>query len=122
MKQNDEAVSPIIGVILMVAITVILAAIIASFVFGISGNIKRGDSTPPIPNETFTIVDKVWDGNSNHWGYVTVSTGDAYRVRDSIEYMKLRINRTYNVDIELDLWNDYLVITKVNYEVFNVTP
>ena len=34
LKQNDEAVSPVIGVILMVAITVILAAVIGAFVFG----------------------------------------------------------------------------------------
>lgn len=33
-RKNDEAVSPVIGVILMVAITVILAAVIAAFVFG----------------------------------------------------------------------------------------
>lgn len=32
--RNDEAVSPVIGTILMVAITVILAAVIAAFVFG----------------------------------------------------------------------------------------
>ena len=37
MVKNEQAVSPIIGVILMVAITVILAAIIAAFVFGMSG-------------------------------------------------------------------------------------
>jgi archaeal type IV pilus assembly protein PilA len=40
-KKNDEAVSPVIGVILMVAITVILAAVIAAFVFGMTGNISR---------------------------------------------------------------------------------
>jgi len=39
--QNEDAVSPVIGVILMVAITVILAAVIAAFVFGMSGNIQR---------------------------------------------------------------------------------
>lgn len=33
-KKNEEAVSPVIGVILMVAITVVLAATIAIFVFG----------------------------------------------------------------------------------------
>ena len=38
-RENEEAVSPVIGVILMVAITVILAAVIAGFVFGMSGNI-----------------------------------------------------------------------------------
>jgi len=40
-KKNEEAVSPVIGVILMVAITVILAAVIAAFVFGMAGNISK---------------------------------------------------------------------------------
>ena len=39
--KNDEAVSPVIGVILMVAITVILAAVIAAFVFGMAGNVQK---------------------------------------------------------------------------------
>jgi archaeal type IV pilus assembly protein PilA len=41
LNRKDDAVSPVIGVILMVAITVILAAVIAAFVFGMSGNIQR---------------------------------------------------------------------------------
>jgi archaeal type IV pilus assembly protein PilA len=36
--RNDDAVSPVIGVILMVAIVVILAAVIAAFVFGMAGS------------------------------------------------------------------------------------
>lgn len=35
---DDDAVSPVIGVILMVAITVILAAVIGAFVLNIGGN------------------------------------------------------------------------------------
>jgi len=38
--ENEDAVSPVIGVILMVAITVILAAVIAAFVFGMAGNVQ----------------------------------------------------------------------------------
>ena len=38
--ENDDAVSPVIGVILMVAITVILAAVIAMFVFGMAGGVE----------------------------------------------------------------------------------
>ncbi|KAF5046607.1 hypothetical protein DSECCO2_469010 [anaerobic digester metagenome] len=38
--KNEEAVSPVIGVILMVAITVILAAVIAAFVFGMTGSVE----------------------------------------------------------------------------------
>ncbi|MEM4616677.1 MAG: type IV pilin N-terminal domain-containing protein [Archaeoglobaceae archaeon] len=41
MKMDEKGVSPVIGVILMVAITVILAAVIASFVFGLGGTVKR---------------------------------------------------------------------------------
>ena len=38
--ENEDAVSPVIGVILMVAITVILAAVIAAFVFGMGSNVQ----------------------------------------------------------------------------------
>jgi flagellin-like protein len=38
--RNEEAVSPVIGVILMVVITVIIAAILAVFAFGIGGPVK----------------------------------------------------------------------------------
>ncbi|NLV28380.1 MAG: type IV pilin [Methanomicrobiales archaeon] len=41
MFKRDDAVSPVIGVILMVAITVILAAVIAAFVFGMAGNVQK---------------------------------------------------------------------------------
>ena len=40
-NENEDAVSPVIGVILMVAITVILAAVIAAFVFGMAGNVSK---------------------------------------------------------------------------------
>lgn len=39
-NNNEEAVSPVIGVILMVAITVILAAVIAVFVFGMADGME----------------------------------------------------------------------------------
>ncbi|WP_262176543.1 type IV pilin N-terminal domain-containing protein [Haloarcula laminariae] len=42
--EDDDAVSPVIGVILMVAITVILAAVIASFVLGLGD--QAGDPSP----------------------------------------------------------------------------
>jgi archaeal type IV pilus assembly protein PilA len=39
--KNEEAVSPVMGVILMVAITVILAAVISAFVFGVAGQMTQ---------------------------------------------------------------------------------
>jgi len=45
LRNNEEAVSPVIGVILMVAITVILAAVIAAFVFGMGPPTKTPQAT-----------------------------------------------------------------------------
>ena len=47
---DDEAVSPVIGVILMVAITVILAAVIGTFVLGLGDQVQ---STSPQASFTF---------------------------------------------------------------------
>ena len=58
-KNNEEAVSPVIGVILMVAITVILAAVIAAFVFGMAGNISKTKviaATAQQPDGTHIVV------------------------------------------------------------------
>ena len=41
LTKNEDAVSPVIGTILMVAVTVILAAVIASFVFGMPMSIQK---------------------------------------------------------------------------------
>ena len=40
LLTDDDAVSPVIGVILMVAITVILAAVIATFVLGLGDSLS----------------------------------------------------------------------------------
>ncbi len=54
LRGNEEAVSPVIGVILMVAITVILAAVIAAFVFGMGSDVGT--------TKTVSISSKL-DGN-----------------------------------------------------------
>jgi len=47
---DDDAVSPVIGVILMVAITVILAAVIGTFVLGLGENVQQNS-----PNAQFNF-------------------------------------------------------------------
>jgi flagellin-like protein len=49
---DDDAVSPVIGVILMVAITVILAAVIGTFVLGLGDQVQ---STTPQAQFTFDV-------------------------------------------------------------------
>jgi len=53
--KDEEAVSPVIGVILMVAITVILAAVIAVFVFGLAGDLE-GSSQKDVQITTATAA------------------------------------------------------------------
>ncbi|ELY48085.1 type IV pilin [Natronorubrum sulfidifaciens] len=63
-SEDERAVSPVIGVILMVAITVILAAVIAAFVLDI------GDLDDSAPQAQFDWEDD--DGNVT----VTMTSGD----------------------------------------------
>jgi len=50
LLDDDDAVSPVIGVILMVAITVILAAVIATFVLGLGEQVSETS-----PNTSFSF-------------------------------------------------------------------
>lgn len=61
----DDAVSSVIGVILMVAVTVILAAVVATFVLGLGEQIS--DTTPEASFE-FEFDDDPADGTEDSWG------------------------------------------------------
>jgi flagellin-like protein len=60
-REDERAVSPVIGVILMVAITVILAAVIGAFVIGIGGQ----QSTAPDTNVEFDQQFRNYSVNNN---------------------------------------------------------
>ena len=63
--REEKAVSPVIGVILMVAITVILAAVIASFVFGLGA--KAPKSAPQAQLTLSDASDNIDEtGNTTH--------------------------------------------------------
>ncbi|WP_089308397.1 type IV pilin [Halorubrum ezzemoulense] len=51
-QDSERAVSPVIGVILMVAITVILAAVIGTFVLGLGDSIQSTAPTASISSDT----------------------------------------------------------------------
>lgn len=57
-NDDDRAVSPVIGVILMVAITVILAAVIGTFVLGLGDQVQE---TAPTAQISITDVDGTAD-------------------------------------------------------------
>ena len=71
-NNDDRAVSPVIGVILMVAITVILAAVIGTFVLGLGDQL--GDSAP---QASFTVDDVDGDNVTiTKTGGATLDTSD----------------------------------------------
>ena len=74
---DDDAVSPVIGVILMVAITVILAAVIGTFVLGLGDQVQ---TTAPNAQMSFdadsTNVTVTHDGGDTLDANQTFFTGD----------------------------------------------
>ncbi|WP_137284565.1 type IV pilin [Halorussus salinisoli] len=67
--NDDDAVSPVIGVILMVAITVILAAVIGTFVLGLGDRVSQAS-----PNSQFTF--EYSEAEDNKWANITHDGGD----------------------------------------------
>jgi flagellin-like protein len=56
--KDQRGVSPVIGVILMVAITVVMGAVVAGFAYGYIGN------TPKAPNIALSVIDDPTDNTS----------------------------------------------------------
>ena len=56
--KDKRGVSPVIGVILMVAITVVMGAVVAGFAYGYLGN------TPKAPNIALSVIDDPTDQTS----------------------------------------------------------
>jgi flagellin-like protein len=75
--RDEDAVSPVIGVILMVAITVILAAVIATFVLGLGEQVS---STSPQASFTFQFSEE----NANTDGVLSITHdgGDTIKAKE----------------------------------------
>lgn len=84
--DDDRAVSPVIGVILMVAITVILAAVIGSFVIGLGNSVQQTS-----PNANFQFD---YNGSS---GVAATHTGG-----DSIPQSQLNVTTSVETT---DTWS-----------------
>jgi flagellin-like protein len=113
---DDSAVSPVIGVILMVAITVILAAVIGSFVLNLGGSLNQnapqasfdfeyddsgnvnithvsGDTVTSSDASSVNVTNGV--GNSTNW----TNIGGAYPIQagDQVTYDKVNSGNTIRV-------------------------
>ena len=81
LATDDDAVSPVIGVILMVAITVILAAVIASFVLGLGGQTQ---TTPQASMGWNWDVNSTAGGTNSSTANLTVSheSGESVKITE----------------------------------------
>ncbi len=96
LQNDDSAVSPVIGVILMVAITVILAAVIASFVLGM------GPNTATTPTASFSS-----EINSDNHLVITMDSGTAISA-DQVEISaenSLNSNNSPDIDSNNVRWS-----------------
>ncbi|MFY4811710.1 type IV pilin [Haloarcula sp. AONF1] len=94
--HDDDAVSPVIGVILMVAITVILAAVIASFVLGLGDQAQQAT-----PQASFS-----WDYDSSVSNTTITHDGG-----DSIEAQELYVRGDFDGEASAAKWGNWSSIS-----------
>ncbi|APX96894.1 type IV pilin [Natronorubrum daqingense] len=102
-SEEERAVSPVIGVVLMVAITVILAAVIAAFVMDMGDDM--GESAP---NANFEFEENTsWDfdeaGEGDSVGTLSHDGGDAVDTSN----IEIQISGDIDSDIALNSSNDF---------------
>jgi len=95
--QDDDAVSPVIGVILMVAITVILAAVIASFVLGLGDQAQQAT-----PQASFSWE---YEGGATETLTVTHDGGD------SIEAQELFVRGDFDYATSSAAWTNWSTLS-----------
>jgi len=100
--DDDRAVSPVIGVILMVAITVILAAVIGTFVLGLGDQVK---STTPQASFGFDQTEQTIDGDTYTAVTVTHETGDS--ISESDIAVSVNGNQAWEVNDSLQTNNPW---------------
>ena len=119
VEESDRGVSPVIGVILMVAITVILAAVIGTFVLDIGANIDE-----PAPTADLEIE----DAKHNYDDTAVTETQDLVKIvhqgGDTLDGESLKIvvrNDTSNLNLVTWDENENTTATGLPQTAFNVT-
>jgi len=128
---DEDAVSPVIGVILMVAITVILAAVIGTFVLGLgeqvqdtspsaSFNFEYEQTSVSHTDVAWAVSDDAGDSNdvtvdgSNANGILTITHESGERVEGS--QLRLAGSSGYTVESDVDDTFDFQLTDGPNYD------
>jgi len=93
LREDKRGVSPVIGVIMMIAIVVIIAAVVAAFAYGIIGGVNKAPSTALVvegvkagTNVTMTVFHHGGDSITQAFD------GDATSIDDKWENIEVRVN------------------------------
>ena len=81
LRDDERAVSPVVGVILMVAITVIMAAVIGAFVYGYGGSMVQSKDVAAVARVQGTSLFVTYMGGPDQ-NLVTDLTGTAVTADD----------------------------------------
>jgi len=94
-RKNEEAVSPVVGVMLMLVVTIIIAAVVSAFAGGIS---TSSDKSPNVVIKAgYSQVNGFWMENTGPDDLSTMSTNVYVRCSDSFgsaEHMVWALNKT----------------------------
>jgi len=121
-SENERAVSPVIGVILMVAITVILAAVIATMVLDMSDGVGEQPTTLDAEVSANSEYDSS-DSNNQDIAYINHKTGDTIAKGDLLVNVRtedgasiLSVTPDKEVDVNGDSTNDVEVTTSGSFD------
>ena len=129
--EEEGAVSPVIGVILMVAITVILAAVIAAFVFGMGppeqapqASIRGSADTISVSGTSYSVLKLEHQG-----GEAITLTDSKTKVTidgNAVDITQLAADSQYDAGESLYIYNDtatgYYLGTRSNVTDASGTP
>jgi flagellin-like protein len=105
--KDTKGVSPVIGVILMVAITVIMGAVVAGFAYGYLGD------SPKAPNVALSVIDNPSNNNSV---LVKDSGGDSIGVNEWKASLTAGKESSANFTVQTQL-GDYAIETGTTLDV-----
>jgi flagellin-like protein len=113
--MNSKAVSPVIGVILMVAITVILSAGVAVFLMGMD---TLNTQHPPITCQESRVYEKMIRPVVIEDNGAGILDEFGYGYRDRL-HGTMKYGRTYNITYYLDGNDERILLSKVEVSTFN---
>ena len=108
MMKDDKAVSPVVAVIMLIAITVVIAAVVAAFAYGIIGGVTRAPSSAfvvegAVTGDDVTHVTIIHHGGDKILDAFYNDPGDPWHMLE-VRYNGAAINLTAQTGGVTDIW------------------